>query len=63
MTTNKQTVEHDRVLAEVTAEQLLAITGGSIDVDVPQCGNVFPHGPYPNLMVVSILPVQQPVTR
>jgi hypothetical protein len=34
-------------LTEVSREELQTITGGSVDLDVPQCGNVVPVGPRP----------------
>jgi hypothetical protein len=39
--------ETEQNLIAVTGAELQTVTGGSIDLDVPQCGNVLPHFPYP----------------
>jgi hypothetical protein len=39
--------ELEQNLIAVTSAELQTVTGGSIDLDVPQCGTVIPHFPYP----------------
>jgi hypothetical protein len=48
MKTSINANKSERVLTDVSREELQTVTGGSVDLEVPQCGNVFPIGPRPS---------------
>lgn len=45
----------ERTLSAVSNEELETVTGGSIDLDVPQCGNTFPVGPRPSTIGAQVI--------
>jgi hypothetical protein len=47
MKTRTDTNETEQNLIPLTGAELRTVAGGSIDLDVPQCGTVIPPLPYP----------------
>jgi hypothetical protein len=63
MKTRTDTNEMEQNLIPVTGAELQTVTGGSIDLDVPQCGNVIPPLPYPQAYTTIGSVVTLPAVR